>query len=147
MLSAWSFAQPASAQALVPHTLQLNGDQLEQQGLSLAQEAAQLAQFQQYELALPRAQLASQLAPNNHQVWSLLGSLYLQANELDKGITALEKARSLDQNNPAVLFALGSASFQKAEYNKAADYLQAGLKLRGMSCVGYLRRRRARTPG
>ena len=44
----WSVTSPALGQALVPHTLQLNAAQLEQQGLSLAQEAAQLAQFQQY---------------------------------------------------------------------------------------------------
>ncbi|MER3590021.1 MAG: cytochrome c biogenesis factor, partial [Mastigocladus sp. ERB_26_1] len=61
--SLWSLPKAAHAQALIPHTLQLDAAKLEQQGLSLAQEAAQLAQFQQYEMAMPRARLASQLAP------------------------------------------------------------------------------------
>jgi Flp pilus assembly protein TadD len=73
--SLWSVTRPANAQALVPYLPQLDSEQLEQQGLSLAQEAAQLAQFQQYGLALSRAQLASQLLPDNADVWALLGSL------------------------------------------------------------------------
>jgi len=43
-------------EALVPHTVEIDPARLEQQGLSLAQEAAQLAQFQQYEI---RARLAT----------------------------------------------------------------------------------------
>jgi tetratricopeptide (TPR) repeat protein len=133
-------AQPAVGQALVPHTLQLDPARLEQQGLSLAQEAAQLAQFQQTELALPRAKLASQLAPKTPEVWALLGSLYVQrasevpkesrATELDAGITALQKARSFDEKNVAVLFALGSAYFQKEQYTNAVEYLQKGLAIK-----------------
>ena len=72
---------PALGQALVPYTVQINSVELEKQGLSLAQEAAQLAQFQQYELALPRARLATQLAPKSYQSWLLLGGLYLQTNK------------------------------------------------------------------
>ena len=79
-------------QALLPRTLQLDGTQLEQQGLFLAEEAAQLARFQQFELALARAELAAQLAPNAPQAWGILGSLYLQSKELPKGIAALEQA-------------------------------------------------------
>lgn len=123
-------AQPASAQLLVPHTVQLDQTKLERQGLSLAQEAAQLAQFQQYELALPRARLATQLAPKSPEIWSLLGGLYLQTNDLDNGITALKKSQTLDQKNAAVLFALGSAYFQKTNYTTAIDYLKAGLKIK-----------------
>lgn len=69
----WGAASPALGQALVPYTPQLDATQLEQQGLSLAQEAAQLAQFQQFEMALPRARLATQLAPKSYQSWFLLG--------------------------------------------------------------------------
>ncbi|MHC5727014.1 MAG: tetratricopeptide repeat protein, partial [Nostoc sp.] len=42
--SLWSMPKAANAQALIPHTLQLDATKLEKQGLSLAQEAAQLAQ-------------------------------------------------------------------------------------------------------
>ncbi|HEY9647999.1 MAG TPA: tetratricopeptide repeat protein [Chroococcidiopsis sp.] len=127
----WSAAQPAIAQALVPRVVQLDAEKLEQQGLGLAQEAAQLAQFQQVELALPRAQLATQLAPGNAQIWSLLGSLYLQQERWDDGISALQRARSLDSQNEAILFALGSAYFRKEDYNRSIQYLQAGLRVNG----------------
>ena len=129
-LGLWSITQPASSQALVPHTLQLDSAKLERQGLGLAQEAAQLAQFQQYELALPRAKLATQLSPRTPEVWSLLGGLYLQTNDVDKGIDALQQALKLDPKNSAVLFGLGSAYFQKGQYTTAIDNLQSGLKIK-----------------
>lgn len=130
LLGLLSAAQPASGQALVPHTVELDVDQLEQRGLILAQEAAQLAQFQQYELALPRAQLATQLAPGDAQVWALLGSLYVQTEKLDEGITALQQARSLDQNNAPVWFALGSAYFRQEKYAEAVEHLRSGLRIK-----------------
>lgn len=108
-----SMAKPALAQALIPHTLQLDQQKLERQGLSLAQEAAQLAQFQQFELALPRARLASQLAPKNDKVWFLLGGLFLQKKDFQTAISSFQKAQSLNPQNADVLFALGSAHFQQ----------------------------------
>ncbi|PZV12196.1 MAG: cytochrome c biogenesis factor [Leptolyngbya sp.] len=132
IMGLWGSAQPSSAQALIPHTLRLDTAKLEQQGLGLAQEASQLAQFQQYELALQRAKLATQLAPKSPEVWSLLGGLYLQTNALDQGITSLKKSQSLNGSgkNSAVLFALGSAYFQKGNYLTAVDYLKQGLKVK-----------------
>ncbi|MBD0262076.1 MAG: cytochrome c biogenesis factor, partial [Tolypothrix sp. Co-bin9] len=91
-----SLPRAAHAQALIPHTVQLDTAKLEQQGLSLAQEAAQLAQFKQTEMALPRAKLATQLAPKNDKVWFLLGGLYLQNKQVDTAISALNKAQSLN---------------------------------------------------
>lgn len=129
-LGLWGVIRPASAQALIPHMVQLDPAKLERQGLTLAQEAAQLAQFQQYELALPRAELATQLAPKKAEIWSLLGGLYLQTTKLDQAIAALNQSKSLDSKNPSVLFALGSAHFQKTQYAKSVEYLQAGLALK-----------------
>ena len=126
----WGVATPALGQALVPHTLQINSAKLEQQGLSLAQEAAQLAQFQQFELALPRARLATQLAPKTYQSWFLLGGLYLQTNKFNEAIAALQRARSLDPKNASILFTLGAANFQQEKYDAAVQHLQAGLKLK-----------------
>lgn len=128
--SLWSMPKAAHAQALVPHTLQLDPTKLEKQGLSLAQEAAQLGQFQQFELALPRARLASQLAPQNDKVWFLLGGLQLQTKDFDGAIAALKKAQSLNPKNPDVLFALGSANFQQQKYQAAISNYQAGLQLK-----------------
>ncbi len=122
--------QPVRSQALLPRIVEFDPDQMTRQGLSLAQEAAQLAQLQQFQMALPRAELAAQLAPRSFQVWALLGSLYIQSQRLDDGIVALKQAQSLNTKEAAVLFALGTAHFQKQKYQEAANYIQAGLKLR-----------------
>ena len=128
-LGLWTMPEPAVAQALLPYTLQIDSAQLEQTALSLAEEAVQLARLQQYELAVPRAELATQLAPKNAQTWTLLGSLYLQVEQFDKGIEALGQAQSLSPENASIKFVLGEAHFRKANYQKAVEYLQAGLKL------------------
>ncbi|MFM6010996.1 MAG: tetratricopeptide repeat protein, partial [Dolichospermum sp.] len=128
--SLWSIPSSAQAQAFIPHTVQIDQAQLEKQGLNFAREAAQLAQFQQIEPALVRAELAVKLAPQNDKVWWLLGSLYLQNKELDQAITTLNKAQKLNPKNAEVLFALGSAQFQKKDYQEAITNYQAGLKLK-----------------
>lgn len=130
LLSLLTLPAPVSGQALVPYTVQLNSEKLEEQGLNLAQDAIQLVRFQQSELALPRAQLATQLAPKRYETWFILGSLYVQKEELDKGIQALQQARSLDRKEAGILFTLGSAYFQKRDYTTAISNLQEGLKLK-----------------
>ncbi|HEY9877380.1 MAG TPA: tetratricopeptide repeat protein [Leptolyngbyaceae cyanobacterium] len=129
VLGIWGAVPPAQGQALIPYVLPLDYTRLEEQGLILAQEAVQLAQFQQYGPALERAQLASQMAPGNAQVWSLLGTLYLQFEEVDQAIPALEKAKSLEPNEAGVLFSLGSAYFKKGEYLQAASFIEQGLAI------------------
>ncbi|MBD1825459.1 tetratricopeptide repeat protein [Cyanobacteria bacterium FACHB-DQ100] len=122
--------RPASAQALIPHAPQVDFDKLEQQGLGLVQEASQLAQFNQNQLALARARLAVQLAPKRPETWAILGGLYLETNRTDDAIPALRKANSLDPKNSAILFALGTAHFQKAQYEESIKQIQAGLKIK-----------------
>ncbi|MEM9903490.1 MAG: tetratricopeptide repeat protein [Cyanobacteria bacterium P01_D01_bin.44] len=122
-------ARPARAQALLPYTLPLDEERLQADGLSLASDAAQLAQFQQYDEALARAQLAAQLAPNEPDVLSLLGSLYLQLGQTEPAVAVLERAKRLDAENPLVWFALGSAYFGETKYLRAAESLEKGLEL------------------
>ena len=57
VLSMLTAAHPVFGQALVPHMVQLDTNKLEQQGIGLVQEATQLAQFQQFDLALSRARM------------------------------------------------------------------------------------------
>ncbi|HEY9673245.1 MAG TPA: tetratricopeptide repeat protein [Waterburya sp.] len=130
LLGLLSVQVPAAGQALVPYTLQMDSKQLEQQGLSLAQDAVQLIRFQQYELALPRAELATQLAPKSYQTWFILGSLYVQNKAFDQGITALDQAKTLEPKEAGIYFTLGSARFQKGEYAKAIADLETGLNLK-----------------
>lgn len=130
-LSAWSQLQPASAQALLPYTLPLDRARLQADGESLATDAAQLAQFRQFDEALARAQLAAQLLPGNPDVLTLLGSLYLQATDRqpEQAVATLEQAKTLQPDNAAIAFTLGSAYFMQQDYNQAVKSIEAGLKI------------------
>ena len=129
-LGLWSgLAKPLFAQALVPYRVDLNSEQLKQTGLSLVEEAIQLARFQQFEMAVARAKLAAELAPNESQTWALLGGLYLQEQKWDEAIAALETAVKLDSSRPELRFILGRAHFQKQEYKEAIKQIRAGLKI------------------
>jgi tetratricopeptide (TPR) repeat protein len=126
----WSVSVPAYSQALLPYTPTLDLEQLEQQGLALAEDAIQLVRFRQYDLALGRAKLATQLAPNQYQTWFILGSLYLQQEEIEKGIETLNKALSLAPEESGILFTLGNAYFQQKNYAQSVEVLEKGLKLK-----------------
>ena len=124
-----SISLPVKGQAVLPYIPKLDSEKVELQGLQLLQEAIQLIRFQQYDLALPRAELATQLAPDNYDVWFILGSLYIQQDKLDKGIEVLEKAEALAPEEQAgVSFSLGNAYFQKGNYEAAEDKLKVGLE-------------------
>lgn len=125
-----SFSLPARGQAVLPYVPQLDSKKLESQGLQLLQEAVQLIRFQQYELALPRAELATQLAPTNYDVWFILGSLYVQQEKVDQGIKVLEKAETLAPEKEGILFRLGEAYFQKGDYETAKEKFEAGLAIK-----------------
>lgn len=131
LLGAWSGATPANAQALLPYTLPLDQERLQADGESLARDAAQLAQFQQFDEALARAQLAAQLLPSDADILSLLGSLYLQVDEPQpaQAIITLERAKALQPDNALVMFALGNAYFSQDNYAAAAQSIEAGLKI------------------
>lgn len=124
-----SHALPAQSQALTPYVLPLDYDLMTEQGLFLANEAQQLAEFQQFGRALSLAQLAAQLAPNDGQVLALLGGLYLQNNQIDQALPLLNRAQSLLPNNARVLFALGAAQLQQDNPQLAASYLEQGLQI------------------
>lgn len=122
-------ARSIEAQALLPYTLPLDEERLTATGLTLAQEAAQLAQFQQYDEALARIQLAAQLAPQDPQILALMGSLHLQVGDSAAAVTALENAKALSRDEPIIWFTLGSAYFSEAKYLQAANALEKGLSL------------------
>jgi tetratricopeptide (TPR) repeat protein len=120
---------PVKAQALIPHTVRINFGNLEEQALVLAREAAQLAQFEQYDLALPRARLAVQLAPKAFQTQGILGSIYLRKEKYPEAIASLTTAYELKKDEPAILFTLGSAYLRNKDYAPAIRNLQKGLTL------------------
>ncbi len=127
VLGFWVGTTPANGQSLLPYSPTLNSENLEQQGLELADDAIQLVRFQRIDAALSRAKLATQLAPNRYQTWFILGTLYIQEDEPDKGIKSLEKALALAPEEGGIFFTLGRAYFQKGEYEKAIAQIQQGL--------------------
>jgi tetratricopeptide (TPR) repeat protein len=124
-----SYAQKVCAQALLPYTPELSSEYLDPYGAELLQDAVQLIRFREFDLALSRAKLASQLSPNHYETWFILGTLYVQQGNIEEGVSALEKAKELAPEEAEVLFALGNSYFQLGEYNNAAKELQAGLKI------------------
>jgi tetratricopeptide (TPR) repeat protein len=104
---------------------------MEQDANLFLEEARQLAQIsQQLPLAILRAKLATQLAPQNPDSWAILGGLYLLDNQADASVKSLEKAKTLAPREPTIWFRLGSAYFQTKEYGKAIKSLQEGLKIK-----------------
>ncbi len=120
---------PVNAQVLIPHTIKLNFSNVEEQALALARDAAQLAQFQQYELALSRARLAVQLSPQSYQAQAVLGSVYLRTEEYPKAIAALNNALNLKKDNAGIFFTLGAAYLRNTDYQQAITKLKQGLAL------------------
>ncbi|WP_373690632.1 tetratricopeptide repeat protein [Desmonostoc muscorum] len=110
----------------------------EKRGLSLSQEAAQLAIFNQFELAFPRARLASRLAPRNDKVWFMLGVLQLETKNYDAAIASLNRARTINSRNAHVLLELGLANFIQKKYQAAIEHYQASLKLKPDDLSGLL---------
>ncbi len=121
-------APSAFSQVFAPHTVAPSTKALQQTGIALLREALQLAQFQQYDPALARTKLATQLLPNSEEAWALLGGLYLSTEQLDPGIQSLEKSLTLNPKNAGVNFSLGSAYFRKGNYPAAVRALETGLK-------------------
>lgn len=126
----WNIALPARTQALLPYSPHLDTAQLEQQGIALTENVIQLVRFQQYGLALAHAKLATQLAPQKYQTWFILGTLFLQQNELDQALESLLKAQSMAPEEAGIKFTLGNVYFQKADYNAAIASLESGLKIK-----------------
>ncbi|MFN3926509.1 MAG: tetratricopeptide repeat protein [Pseudanabaenaceae cyanobacterium] len=122
-------ASPSWGQVFVPYTLNPKLQDTEEQAISLAREAAQLAQFDRYELALPRALLAVRLAPNSYQAQGILGLVYLRKEKYAEAVATLQLANSLRSNEPGILFTLGSAYLRKGVYGDAIRTLEQGLAI------------------
>jgi len=120
---------PVRSQAVLPLIRELNQEQLEQQGMMLIEDAIQLSRFQQYEWAIPRAKLATQLVPTRFESWYILGTLLVQEGEFDEGIQVLNRAKQLNSKESGVHSILGAAYFQSGDYAKAIPELETALGL------------------
>jgi len=125
----------ARSQGLLPHVPLPDPQQLERQGVRIADEASQEFQLP---TALGQAKVAAWLAPENPQVLRLLGGLYLQAGNLEQATIALEAARQHggDQDG-ALLLALGAAYLQGGRPEAAESTLRMGLALEPEALTGW----------
>ncbi|NCQ97357.1 MAG: tetratricopeptide repeat protein [Microcystis wesenbergii Mw_QC_S_20081001_S30D] len=123
---------PAFSQALLPYAIEPELEQMEQAGIEMAEDAIQLARFRRTDAALARAKLAVQLAPHLYQTWFILGSLYLQDDQVQLGIEALNQSLSLApaDAHANIKFSLGSAYFQNQDYKSAIAQIEAGLQMK-----------------
>ncbi|OKH16068.1 tetratricopeptide repeat protein [[Limnothrix rosea] IAM M-220] len=120
---------PVRSQATLPLTQDLNQEQLEEQGLRLIEDAIQLSRFQQFEWAIPRAKLATQLVPNRFEAWYILGTLLVQEGEFAEGIRILKRAESIESSESGIYSILGAAYFQSGQYELAVPELETALAL------------------
>ncbi|GAB4347597.1 MAG: tetratricopeptide repeat protein [Cyanophyceae cyanobacterium] len=125
----------ARSQGLLPHVPLPDPQQLERQGVRIADEASREFQLP---AALGQAQVAAWLAPENPQVLRLLGGLYLQAGNLEQATLTLEAARRHggDQDG-TLLLALGAAYLQGGRPEAAESTLRMGLALEPEALTGW----------
>jgi len=123
--------QPVYSQALVPYAIQLDEENLEQQGEYLFHTAIEAFQRGAYSLEQTSTQipLASQLSPQNPQILAALGELYKRLGKFDDAVQALTKAKALDPENPAILFELGTVYLRQEQYQQAVNALEQGLTI------------------
>ena len=133
------FPKVKTVHALLPYTPEISEDYLDLYSTQLIQDAIQLIRFQEYDLALSRAKLATQLSPQIYQTWYILGTLEIQAGQLENGIESFEQARKLapSEEQADILFSLGNSYFQVGKYDLALQKLQAGLELNPQAPQAY----------
>ena len=78
--------------------------------------------------AYPHLQKATELAPQKSLGWLLLGTHYLNQNQLEHSREALLKAYQLDPANPAPCLALAAVAAAQGNYTEAPDWIAAALK-------------------
>ena len=125
--------QPILGQALLPPLPEPAIENFERSGILLGQETLQVTLARpddrfDWEWALPRLQVATELAPNSPQTWLFLGSVHLELQQAPEAIVALEKSLAFAPDNTGVRFTLGSAYFLDGRYTDAVDILEKGLR-------------------
>ncbi len=128
---------PVPAIALVPYTPQMDLVELRQDGEGLFRQAVQLLQFNEYEEALRRAELATQLIQDQYEVWGLVADLYIRTDRPEKALLALKEAEKLAPTEPAVLATFGTLYFRQKDYAKAAEYHEIYVALKPDMPAGF----------
>ena len=91
--------------------------------------AKALVDNREYQSAIPLLFDVLNQKSNYRDAWTILGYSYLQIKNSKEAIDALSQARSLDPENPTVLFYLGMGYYSNNQISKAIDYIEeAGAK-------------------
>jgi tetratricopeptide (TPR) repeat protein len=120
-------ANPAAA--MVPYVFLPSAKTLEETGLGIGEDAAQLLRLGQPEYAARLAELTVRLLPNDPRGWVLLAESQLRSDKSEQARSALAKAKSLDPNNPGIWFAEGALALRNGKPADALALLQRGLQL------------------
>ena len=67
--------------------------------------------------------------PNNSEILSYVGILYLQLGDYDKGLTSLELARNLSPNDHNILVNLSNGLLDQANYFYQHSFFSTAIKL------------------
>lgn len=128
-VSVFCVGTPVRSQTVMPLLQKFDQTQLEEQGLMLIEDAIQLSRFQQYDWAVPRARLATQLVPTKFESWYILGTLLVQQQDYEEGIRVLNLAQRLQPKEAGISSILGAAYFQSGQYEEAIAELQEAQQL------------------
>ena len=81
-----------------------------------------------YSEAIANFYKATQIAPNNPQVWNSLGMAYTEVGEFDKAESAFLKSLQVDKNFTEAYLNMGVMYYRKGDYNRAKEHLETALK-------------------
>jgi tetratricopeptide (TPR) repeat protein len=89
------------------------------------------------EEGIPHLEKAISLYPNFLEAYLLLGTVYMDAQQLDKAESMLRKATAINPKRPEPLIALGEVYRQQKKYTEAEKELLEGLKIHERSWQGH----------
>ncbi len=90
-----------------------------------------------YDAAIEELTAATKLRARQKDAWLMLGQVSLSARLTPAAISALEKARSLDGQDPNILRLLGLGYFRQGQTEKAADLLSRAIAADPENQSGY----------
>ena len=86
-------------------------------------------QCRMYQQAINDVNRATELEPENAEMWMEKGSVHLRVNQLDEAIQALQHSLSLDAQNAVAYRMLGYCQVQQGNKKEGLAHLQKALEM------------------
>lgn len=111
-------------------------------GLADAYESAGEYYFRQnyFKEAVDWYDYAAQVTPDKSTIWFNLGDLSDAVGEPLKAIVLYERALTMDQRNPFLIYRIARLYREQGNYNKAIEYIDRALEVAPTFGLGYLER-------